>query len=606
MSKFLLLAVVCASVFSAGAYDLENPALNPVEHKAPAPTTKPWPLFVKGREQFQILVGGEGGRGGWFLKEYFGKSLGVDVTYDTWNKKNLKKYPFRICVGQTPDATKAGLDAKKQPRQGFEIKSFPGGIAIVGDTEGCHFGAIDFAERVLGARWYFPGENGCIIPNVRELKVGPMWYADHPRVRAREGNYYFFASLADPGPMIKYLGVLKKGDTTLFPLWRGCEKGAQWGRHHPAPKTMAEKHPDKLDILFYTDTKGKRWYNGKSIGSYWNVKSTALADLMIEEYREFYERRAKEGAKYDGSCDGEVVSFGTTDTSMSGDEQKAVNMNKLNHEFYKYLGERVKREFGKKLYILGYLNSKPASEDPDFRMPDNVEVNLCVFQLPGRTRDKKSMEYVESLLSAWHRELGNRPVGKLWLYPRSSSWPDRALTPFFYGDIPKMFGKYVGTDGVFYDFAGSGDMWHYFYSAYTVFRQQWNPAWNVEAGLSEMFANLYGEPAGKAMKAFVDEARADFVTDFMPSDQRDPGFAPDHLKALGEKLNQAGKLLPKDDEVAYKRFALAADPWFNYLKAKGVDCAKPAAPKKKAKKSDTDQMGEDFWAGENKNELQLD
>ena len=605
MTKTLLFTLACASALAAGAYDLANPALNPVERREPVPTVKPWPLFVKGREQLQILYGPGGSRGAGFLQAHFRQALGVEVACESWSKGVLRKRPYRISLGKTPDAEKAGIDPANQPRQGFGIKSFDKGLVIVGDMEGCHFGAIDFAERVLGARWYFPGENGCLVPSVRELKVGPMWYADYPRVQTREGNYYFYASMEDPAKWMKYMGLVKKGDTSLFPLWRGGGRGTQWGRHFPDPKTMAEKHPDKLDVMFYTDTKGKRWYNGQSIGSYWNVKSKAFADLMIEEYREFYSRRATEGAKIDGACDGEVVTFGTTDTPMSDEEQIAVNMNKLNHEFYKCLGERVKKEFGKKLYLLGYLNSKPASNDPTFRMPDNVEINLCVFQLPGRTRDAKSMEYVESLFSSWYRELGDRKIGKLWLYPRSSSWPDRALTPFFYQDVPKKFGKYLGTDGVFYDFAGSGDMWHYFYSAYTVFRHQWNPDWNVDAGLEAMFADLLGASAGKAMKAFVDEARADFVTDYMPSDQRDPGFSSEHLKSLAEKLSAVGKLLPKDDDLAYRRFALAADPWFNYLKSHGADCAAPAAPKKKAKKA-SDSMGDDFWAGENKNELQLD
>ena len=605
MTKIALFMTACASALAAGAYDLANPALNPVEIGTPVAKAKPWPLFVKGREQFVVLAGPGGSRGAWFLKEYLSKALRVDVSYDNWNEKLAKKYPYRISVGKTPDAEAAGLDATKVPRQGFALGSFAKGLAIVGDMEGCHFGAIDFAERVLGARWYFPGDDGCLVPDVRELKIGPMAYADHPRVHAREGNYYFYASMEDPAKWMKYMGLVKKGDTSLFPLWRGCEKGAQWGRHHPDPKLMAEKHPDKKEIMFYTDTKGKLWYNGQSIGSYWNVKSKAFADLMIEEYREFYNRRATEGAKIDGACDGEVVSFGTTDTSLPDDEQITAGINRSNAEFYKYLGERVKKEFGKKLYILGYLNSKPPCTDPDFRLPDNVEVNLCVFQLPGRTRDAKAMEYVEGLFKGWYRELGDRKIGKLWLYPRSSSWPDRALTPFFYQDVPKKFAKYVGTDGVFYDFAGSGDMWHYFYSAYAVFRLQWNPDWNVEAGLETMFADLLGEAPGKAMKAFIDEARTDFVTDYMPSDKRDPGFSSEHLKALAEKLSAVGKLLPKDDDLVYRRFALAADPWFNYLKSHGADCAAPAAPKKKAKKA-SDTMGDDFWAGENKNSLELD
>ena len=65
MTKIALFMTVCASVLAAGAYDLANPALNPVEIGTPVAKAKAWPLFVKGREQFVVLAGpgGDGAEG---------------------------------------------------------------------------------------------------------------------------------------------------------------------------------------------------------------------------------------------------------------------------------------------------------------------------------------------------------------------------------------------------------------------------------------------------------------------------------------------------------------------------------------------------------------
>ena len=72
---------------------------------------------------------------------------------------------------------------------------------------------------------------------------------------------------------------------------------------------------------------------------------------------------------------------------------KDAEMANVYGRFYQYLANRVKKELpGKKLWILAYYNTKFASLDPQWKLPDNVEVNLCIGGLPLKTRNRAAME----------------------------------------------------------------------------------------------------------------------------------------------------------------------------------------------------------------------
>jgi hypothetical protein len=101
-----------------------------------------------------------------------------------------------IVIGDCDLAAAAGLVGHEMPVEGFAIKSVPGHVFIVGRDEdvetgvaksdGTAWGVLEFVERFVGVRWYFPGELGQSVPRAASLSIAPVWLEDAPAFRKRE------------------------------------------------------------------------------------------------------------------------------------------------------------------------------------------------------------------------------------------------------------------------------------------------------------------------------------------------------------------------------------------------------------------------------------
>ena len=249
-----------------------------------------------------------------------------------------------------------------------------------------------------------------------------------------------------------------------------------------------------------------------------------------------------------------------TEKDLARDKDAA--MANVYARFYQYLGRKVEKELpGKKLFLLIYYNSKCASLDPRWKLPDNVEVNVCDGRLPLRTRSPKHMEGSRQLFREWYEALGGRPALKAWLYSGQTPF-GRALGPEFIGEVPKVLGKYMGRGGLFYDYTGGRDLWHYFYAAYVGWRSQWNPDLDVDAAIDEMWDLCLGVKAGAKMKEFHRELKDAFIK-YQACD--DAGWsAPSYPVAVIDRLEKLLKeveTLLEPESVEMKRFKLVADFW---------------------------------------------
>lgn len=102
-----------------------------------------------------------------------------------------------IVLGDCPEAAALGLVSSKLPVEGFAIRSTADAVYIVGNrysrnADGQLWGAMEFLERFVGVRWYFPPaveggpQIGQSIPKTRDLIVPPVWIEDVPVFRKRE------------------------------------------------------------------------------------------------------------------------------------------------------------------------------------------------------------------------------------------------------------------------------------------------------------------------------------------------------------------------------------------------------------------------------------
>ena len=565
----MVLALIGGS--AAAAYDIHSKALTPIIEKA-TPSGRPMVFIADGECNFTI--------------EY-------DKTNEQASKAaDLLKACFEKTVGTRPETGRYKIEIVQSAdplEQSVSVKTTPEGVLLSGNS---WFAAIDFAERFLGVRWYFPGETGTIYPRIAALTIKPVAYDDYPWFEGSRGDqYYPYASVMNEKCRAywePYCGKLTPQSISAFTsLWRSGGRGVGTGSHSPRPEVIARAHPDKLKTIFYTSPYGKFWHNPNGhVGNYFNVLNLEFADILVEDWKAFYDSKGKDDrGSYKDSHGPAFCSFGCCDTLLPISEVRTdpivkklglvrdsdlerdpyAGMCNIYGRFYQYLGNKLKSVMpDKKLFLLIYYNSKYASLDSRYTMPDNIELNVCDGRLPGKTRNPGEMEKSVRLFREWYEASGNRPVMKAWLYAARFDRFGRAVIPEFVGDVPKVLGKYLSRKGgVFYDYDGAHDLWHYFYSVYANYRSQWNPDFDVDDGIAEMMTDLFGKEAGGWMARFHKGVKDAYVK-YMASQGSEAVSSATMPKALVDELEndlaEAKKLLKKDS-VEMRRFNLIADFW---------------------------------------------
>lgn len=599
---------------SLHGYDLRTKALTPVTFEK-TPSHAPFKLVDNGELKFAIVTdknietnprtAKSIAPAAVVIQEAFERCTGkkpeiLDIT----EVEKIKKYPVKLIVGDNAVTRANGIQVLTLPKQGFAIKSIPDGLIVAGyDSSlikdynadvldkcgaclGTQYGAYDFVERFLGVRYFFPGEYGTFWPKIKDLTISPVHYTDYPRFDKRGTTYYFWLSFSTPQLLRKWeanMGKLKLKDSSFAARWRIGNANPLAGSHCPHPGLLTQAYPDKLKTIFYTTPSGRFCHTDKQhTGNIYNVTDLAFADLLLDAYKNFYQSKGRKDAGVGDWCSNFAVSFGICDTYLRtvdvidhpvvkklnlitpadlsrGDDAVMAN---VYGRFYQYIARRLQQELpGKKFYILAYYNSRFPSLDPQWRLPDNVEVNLCDFHLPIQVYNKKAMGETVQLFREWYEALGNRPVQMVWLYNPRLDRMARAVAGEFVGEIPKVLGKYLGREGqMYFDLDGVEDMWNHYYSMYAACRSQWNPDWDVEAGIDEHWNLFYGPEAGTCLKEFHKILKRNVIQYYSFHDSQPGVYSPKELDRMEALLKQAEKAL-RPGSVEMHRFKLLAEPW---------------------------------------------
>ena len=76
-------------------------------------------------------------------------------------------------------------------QEGFVIKTIGGDLVIVGGgSSGTLYGVYTFLEKYLGCRWFFPGEDGEVIPKRESIQLGSLHDIEQPSLEYR-GTFIF-------------------------------------------------------------------------------------------------------------------------------------------------------------------------------------------------------------------------------------------------------------------------------------------------------------------------------------------------------------------------------------------------------------------------------
>lgn len=557
--------------FSASAYDIHPKCLTPIVEDA-VPSVAPVPLVSRGVCRFQLVWDAKDRRqdeSAQLLSDCFFKATGTRP------------------VQEGKVAVSFVRDEALEREEGYAIRTTADGIELAGHA---WFAALDFCERFLGVRWYFPGEYGEIHPKVIDLAVDPVSYHDEPWYKWRHEQYYNFLSVSTPALVSywqKYFGesVTKEYVTFRYSdLMRAGQSIPNAGSHSPTPQLMAKAHPDKLKTMFYTSPHGKFWYSpgAASTGWFFDVVNFGFADILMDDWKAFYASKGKDDrGGFAAQCNDRYVTFGNCDTYLDAQDFAAdpvvrelglFNPEDLKRDrdaamcnvygrFFQYLGNKVKAELpDKKLALLIYYGSKCASLDPRWRLPDNVELFVCDFRLPSKILNPGERRGVERLFDEWYEACGGRPVWKAWLYGSRNDPFGRALLPEFAAEVPKALGPKLGRGGLYYDHIGGEGLWHFFYSTYALWKVQWNPRVDVDAVVETMFDDLYGAEAGAWIRRFHRELKAAYAKSVVAGTDVDARLSLVLLKDLEGYLEKAKACL-KPDSAEMRRFALFADWW---------------------------------------------
>lgn len=620
VKSVLLIVSVCLSLTGLG-YDLHSPLSVPIREKA-KPAGGDMRFVEKGALRFAIVIDGKAETRA--VRNFADKSIAPAVAYlcdeiekvmgkrpeivDETDAAKLAAFDYRLVVGDSETARANGVDARALPDQAFAVKTFPKGIIVAGNDSsivdgfndgpkmrrrgsslGTLYGAIDFVQRFLEVRYFFPGEYGTYRPRIADLTIAPVHYEDQPYFNNHLGIQYQIITSLMPGgramqALAPYLGKVPKA-SEWERLWRCGGTNPMGGGHSPEPHWFGREHPDKLETIFYTSPNGKRWYHPTAYApNYYNVVNLELADILLADWKKAIDTDGKWNLGGNrGMSNIKSLYFGCTDVMMQsrdmkddpvvkklglmpdeliarGEEFAFVN---VYGRFHKYLAERVKETWpDAKVWYMAYYNCYRAPTDPQWNLPDNVELVFCARDFPCRTRSAKCVARAREMMGEWYRTLGNRPIQRLWLYGDRFNRSARAIAGEFMGDIPKVLGKYLGRDGaIIYDYdAQPGDVWFYYYSTWAAMMGEWNPDFDADAAIDAHWPLLYGEEAGRHLCRFHRLLKEAYLKYYVDSDSPYPQYPVSYVDEMEYCLRQAEAALAPDS-VEMKRFRLMSAKW---------------------------------------------
>ena len=594
---------------------LKNPALNPVTVHA-VPQHEAIELVKDGELRFAIVIDGD--RPGVFrhpantLADAFYRCTGrVPAILTHKQKKELAEYPVRIAVGKSPLTEELAIDILKLPKGGFVVQTSKNLIAIAGYDSRCIpgfatpengnekiringtlHGVYDFMERFLGVRIYLPGEFGSVWPKIASLVIPPLHYSDYPRVQNVNQGWFIHTGFAAKkrwgklfGPdfdraLPAPAGISRIADRTrMSDAWRCRIQEPYRAIHSPHPQRVGKLYPDRVKELFFRGGDGKIYYNGTSVGSYFDITNLGFADFLIEEWKRFFSGKesvfgTRGKADSDivpnrqylafGQCDADVPQFDMLANPVVRSLRLLENKNgysEIHSRFVIHLAKRIQQEFpGAKLSIMPYANyTSPPRMSEYRRFPDNVEIQICAGNLPGMIRNPRIRAGWEKRFREWREVLGGRPIAGVWLYSIPNNPFARAVVPEFTGETIKAFGNDTGKLELFFDYYGSLE-WCYYYASYVMYRSLWNCEFNIDAALDEHWNLFYGAVAGGFLKKFHECLRENFLKYVVKQADNNALYPSAELDKMEKLLAEAEKSIP-ENSVEKKRFVVFSEPW---------------------------------------------
>jgi len=417
------------------------------------------------------------------------------------------------------------------------------------DAQGTMHAVYEFLEDHLDVRWWSPTELGLDIPRRRTITVEGDDRVDAPAFSFRSlgagdviserqaaaqcywhrGSppYLAFEKAAYPELTERYAasrGAINRALRTFNRLWLYRMRLGGGERYHVNHSitsffTRFWERSEKPQLAKHFVEHRPEWFAHGYEGTPNQLCYTepAVVDQFVEDARAFFDGRMPEELRsmYRSPAGSEYFSLVPADGwgfCRCNDCEALKNEDEANSPFFNHgylsnywfgLVKKVARELKKSHpdKFVATLAYSGYAEPPDFKLPDNVAVQLCLHA--RHAYDTVAMAHRYRMLSDWREAL---PAGRrlLWLYytfPReragdSSRW--HVFPGFFMQQIAENFRRYhrEGYRGAFFN-GWAGNI-----NAYLTLQMLQDPQQDVEQILQAYFDRYYGQAAGPMQKLF--------------------------------------------------------------------------------------------------------
>ena len=418
-----------------------------------------------------------------------------------------------IIIGDTKLAALNGIDVSKFDRDGYAIRTIGNNILIVGQDDnsnpmnaspgygymsrrGSLFGTYEFLERFAGARFYFPGEMGTVIPRMKDWTLPTINIYDRPDFLQRNISCGREASFDNLPPKTTTHNFQRlRMSTIVIPNCHGLallqfiDRFAKSNPEYFALQANGLRHFDKTasrpssrngHICFSSDIKKVIIEDAVAFLTNQPAKSRGLTHWSWSRYPQMpYFNIMPNDCCHPCQCAGCKPYF---------DKGKQSGSDFIWKFFVDIANEVKKRNVKGSLTTMAYANYR---EIPPYEIPDNLLVMLAL-RGPWNDLNPRAHKKDMAILKAW----ADKIKGKTWLWtyphklyiePGIPNYAPRAVGKFYKECSPYIFGAYMEAETDVYLFSA---MNYYMYS-----RIAWNSETDVNAVMDEYFVKMYGKAA---------------------------------------------------------------------------------------------------------------
>lgn len=364
---------------------------------------------------------------------------------------------------------------KSTQDDGFRLKSENGKFLITGNTEtGLQYGIYHYLEQ-LGFRWYLPGENWTIIPQLTAIQKDLDLYRE-PAFALR-----WFGGTGGFGH--GQIGKVNQYAKENWERWmvRAGWQSKQWMAGHMGNsfnkrnEAYLKAHPNTL-----AEVDGKRSFR---MGAKHCYSDQALIDLMVKDRLAYYDEQLARGKFTAGGPASISVepSDGGGHCECAGCAAMGHVSNRVFHGANAIAKALDKRQKGLFANLYAYYHHV---EVPDFDLEDNIYVSLAPYKFQWASSP-------EDLIQRWKQKANHLMIYDYWALPTQN-----LDVPFNYLENPREkipFWHQNGVEGFYaetsYSSMAAG------LALYIGGKLMWDPQADVDALLAEFYQKSFGEAA---------------------------------------------------------------------------------------------------------------